>query len=71
MTREGELAKKVGRLALAGGAATLDYNIGTRVPMWKLFTMNAATGIDLALHFHLRCLLSSRVPVCRQEFDFR
>jgi hypothetical protein len=71
MTRKGNLLNKSrAALALEGGAATLDYNIGTWVPMWKLFTMNGATGVDFAIHFHLRYLLSSRVPVCRQEFDF-
>jgi hypothetical protein len=69
-TKRWDPPKKAGRLT-QGEAATLDYNIGTRVPMWKLFTPNGATGIDFALNLHVLYLLSSRVPVCRQEFDFR
>jgi hypothetical protein len=54
MTRKKGTRQKSGPPRLEGGAATLHYNIGTRVPMWKLFTMNGATGVDFAIHFHLR-----------------
>jgi len=49
----------------------LDYNIGRCVPMWESGTPIGATGTDTALNFHVYCLLSSRVSVCRRELDFR